>query len=166
MRTASVWLRSSRKASGGKGPLLVGGAGAGPDLQPGAVGRAGAGRVEALARRRVDQRVPGRGLPLLRAGAVAVIQLHLGAVGRTGRGQVHALAESLDRAVRAHRPLLGGRAVAVVQLDRAAVGAPRRVHVDALAAVPGDLPAATAAAAGPAAGDAVEGPGELVRTLR
>src|SRR3954454_590226 len=110
MRTASVWLRSSRKASGGKGPLLVGGAGAGPDLQPGAVGRAVARRVEALVRRGVDDVVGGVDRPLLGVGAVAVVELDRGAVGGAGRGDVQALAQRLDAAVGADRPGLRGRA--------------------------------------------------------
>ena len=106
-----------------RGPLLVGGAGAGPDLQPGAVGRAVAGGVEALVGLRVDDVVRRGDGPLLGGGAVAVPQLHLGCRRRCRPRDVQALAERPDRAVGADGPLLGGGAVAVVELDRRAVGA-------------------------------------------
>src|SRR3981189_1022286 len=75
-------------SDGGCVPLLIGAAGAGPDLQAGAVGGAAPGRVETFVGGVVHD-VLGRGDgPFLGARAVAVIELDLGAVGRRRRGDV------------------------------------------------------------------------------
>jgi hypothetical protein len=115
---------------------LAGVSGAGQDLQAGAVRRALAGGVQALAGAGVDQGAVA-GLPGLGAGAVAVVQLDLGAVGTGRGGDVETLAERLDRGA-VDGPALRGGAVAVPQLDRGAVGGTGRSHVDALAADAGD----------------------------
>src|SRR6201999_472092 len=98
-------------------PLLVGGTGAGPDLNLGA-GAAVAGVVEALARRRVEQFAVGLGLPDLGAGAVAGVQVDQGAVGRAGRVDVQAQAEDLQGVPGPDRSLLGAGPVAGVDLER------------------------------------------------
>ena len=86
--------------------------------------------------------------PGLRGGAVAVVELHLRAVGGTGGVDVQALAQRPDGAVGADGPLLRGGAVAGVELDLRTVGAARAGDVDALAAVAGDRPCRSRAAAG------------------
>src|SRR3990170_4839522 len=71
------WARAASFPLCGKVPLLVGAAAAGPDLEEGAVGRAGAGGVEALRGLWVVEFVEPGLLPDLGAGAVAVPDLHL-----------------------------------------------------------------------------------------
>ncbi len=131
-----------------EGPLLVGGAAAGPQLQRGAVGGAVAGGVQALVRLRIHQVPCARIDPLLGGRAVARPELDPGAVGGGARVDVEALAQRAHRAVARTRPALRGGAVAVVQLDRGAVRAVRPGHVDALAGQPGDLAGGALAAAG------------------
>src|SRR5690349_3773599 len=115
MRRTSRFVCASRFLSRG-GPLLVGGAGAAPNLQPGAVRRAVSGGVQALVRVDVDEVVRRRRGPLLGTGSVAVPQLRHRAVGGAGSTHVQALAQRPDRAVGADGPLLRTGSVAVPQL--------------------------------------------------
>src|SRR3954471_5782669 len=150
-----------RVSSCGHTPLLVGGAGARPDLQPGSVRTGIAGRVEALVRRRPDD-VPGRRRrPSLVRRPAAVPQLQLRTVRCGLSRDVEALAQRADRAVGADRPLLRTRAVAVVELDGRAVGAAGVRDVQALAAESGDR----TGLAGAAAAALVAGPGERRRRV-
>src|SRR4051812_19756863 len=77
----------------GYGPLLVGGARAGPDLQAGAVGAVVAGDIDTLVGRRVDDVPPGGHRPLLVRPTGARPQLQLTAVGRAPVDHVQALAQ-------------------------------------------------------------------------
>src|SRR5687768_8498199 len=99
----------------GERPPLVGAAGAVPELEPGAVGRAGAGGVEASSRARVAQLAVRLGRPLLVDRARAVPELGDGAVA--GARRVEALAQGADR-VAVAGPLLGVGAVAGPELNR------------------------------------------------
>src|ERR1700729_987774 len=99
-----ILIDTQRRLIGsGDGPLLVGAAAAGPDLQRRTVGRAVAGGIQALARTGVDQ-LGAAARPLLRIGAVAVVELDRRSVGRTRGGHVHALAQSTDGTVGADGP--------------------------------------------------------------
>src|SRR5581483_4013574 len=134
-------VRSLAVGPGGLGqrPLLVGVAGAVPDLQLRPRRGRPAGVVQALVRLRVVQRAVGLGDEDLRAGVVAVVQVHLGAVGGAAADDVHALAQDMQGAARRdHGPLLRRGAVAGVDLDRVGVGRAGRPVVDAQAAVPDD----------------------------
>ena len=134
---AEVRRVAGRRRPAGQGPLLVGGVGAGPDLDLGA-GAAVSGVVEALAGVGVDQFAVGLRFPDLGAGAVAVIQVDGGAVGGACAVDVQALAQHFEGVVGLHRPLLGVAAVAGVDLDRVGVRGAGRAVVQAQALVPDD----------------------------
>src|SRR6201992_1022942 len=122
-----------------QGPLLVGAAGAVPDLELRARGRRPACVVETLVGLRVVQLAVGLGDEHLRAGAVAVVQVHRGPVGCPAAVDIQALPEGVQGAARLdHRPLLGVGPAAGVDLHRGEVGAVRAADVDAQAAVTDD----------------------------
>src|ERR1700741_1385029 len=79
------------------------------DLQPGAVGRVAARRVQAAARLRVEQRTVRLLLPDLTADPVAGPQLDLGAAGRPVAVDVEAAAQGAQRAVGLVHPVLVDR---------------------------------------------------------
>src|ERR1700761_5843752 len=123
-----------------QGPLLVGAAGAVPDLELRARGRRPACVVETLVGLRVVQLAVGLGDEHLRAGAVAGVQVHRGPVGCPAAVDIQALPEGVQGAARLdHRPLLGVGPVAGVDLHRGEVGAVRAADVHAQAAVADDL---------------------------
>src|SRR6202020_1797589 len=112
-------------------PHLVGGVGAGPDLQLGA-GAPVAGIVEALARLGVVQLSVGLRFEDLRARVIAGVEVYRRAVGGAASVDVQALAECLQGAAGLNDgPLLSAGAVAGVDLNRGEVRGVRSPDVDA-----------------------------------
>src|SRR4029079_13400942 len=125
-------------AARGGVPLLIGRAGAAPDLQAGAVCGVVVPHVQALVCARVDDVVVRGDHPLLVGAAGAVPQLDRRAVGGAAVDDVETLAERPQGAVTRVGPELRSGAVAVVELYGGAVGTVRSGHVDALAGESGD----------------------------
>src|SRR3954453_14382971 len=98
-------------------PLLIAAAVAGPQLQQGAVGRSGAGGVQAQAGLGAGDRAVGVERPLLVAAAVATPDVDLGAGARAAaRGVQAGAAVDPQFTGRGAGPLLVAAAVAVPQL--------------------------------------------------
>src|SRR5579875_2049011 len=105
------------------GPLLVGAAIAGPDLDRSAVGGACPGHIETQTGLNADDGAVGVEVPLLVSATVAVPDLHAGASSGGVIGHVETLiAVDLQLTVGEVGPLLIGAAVAVPDLQQGAIG--------------------------------------------
>ncbi len=113
-------------------PLLVATAVAGPDIHPGAVGRACTNHVEAEAGLAADDRAVGVEGPQLVRASVAVPDLHLGACRRGMAWHVEALVTiDLQLSVRQGGPLLVRATIAVPDIQQGAVGRDRPWNIQA-----------------------------------